>query len=280
MESQKIIQMQKSSWGNRMRRFTGSPMFLKLGKVVAFFVVYSIMEIGFELYELGIDVEFPVGVHTLLGVALSILLVFRTNSTYDRWWEARKWWGALTNTSRSLAQVVSGLAISAEERKHFADLQSGLPYALRDRLREDTPPLENAPVMLVAQMSRFTQKWLNEQVVSPQQWSSLELRLSAFMDVIGACERIRRTPLPLSHRAAIPQALISYLLVLPWGLPNVWVSPLIVGVVTYFMMGLEFIAEDLEEPFGFDSDDLPLTTYADGINSSLDQIYRLAPGAS
>lgn len=186
-------------WGRRIAKFSQFPMFRKLATSVAFFTIYGALECAFEQYYLGYDFAFPAGVHTLLGVALSILMVFRTNATYDRWWEARKLWGTLVNVSRSLALIVVNLPVPENEKRAFAEAQSEFAFAFRDHLRLAEQPARSQPIALMQKMSTLNQKWLQGQFILPHQWSNVEMRLTTFSDVLGACERIRRTPLQIGR---------------------------------------------------------------------------------
>ena len=262
-----------TSWIPRVAKFASYPVFRKLVLGVLSFTAYGAAQYAFVKYHPDLSFEFPPGVHTMMGLTLSILLVFRTNATYDRWWEARRLWGSLTNSSRALGQVVGKLSVPEDEKREFARAQRQLPFDLREHLRAAQPPDIHHPLRLTDKMADLAEKWLQAGHINALQWPALEMRISALLDVIGGCERIRHTPLPLSHRAAIPQVLLAYLLILPWGLPHNPTSILIVAAATYFVLSLELIAEELEEPFGTEPDDLPLSRYSSTIARSLEQLY-------
>jgi len=245
-------------------------MFGRILALVVLFSFYSWLTMRYEVVILGEDLEFPEGVNALLGVSLSVLIVFRNNSSYDRWWEGRKLWGTLVNRSRSLAALVwSAEQFPLEERQRFVLSIKDFAYKLRDHLRGDWPAPDNEPQRLLNGLNLQLNRW-NQAGANPTQLIiGIERNLTDFYDVLGACERIRGTPLPLSHRAIVPQAIFIYLLALPWGLPHCAISITIIALVSYFLLSLEMIAEELEEPFGQDPDDLPLTRLCVTIEKSM-----------
>lgn len=257
-------------WWSRTRRFFRFPIFIRILGGVVFFSLYGWLSMRYEIFILGEDLQFPAGTNTLLGVSLSVLIVFRTNSSYDRWWEGRKLWGTLVNRCRSLAALVwSADQFPVDERQRFVLSIKDFAYKLRDHLRGDWPAPDNEPQRLLNQLNLQLNRWDRADAKPTQLIIGMERNLTDFYDVMGACERIRGTPLPLSHRAVVPQAIFAYLVALPWGLPHGPISILLIAVVSYFLISLEMIAEELEEPFGQDPDDLPLTRLCVTIEKSM-----------
>jgi len=253
-------------------------VFRKTMQGVLLISIYSVGTMAYEVWLLGSDLEFPQGVHTLLGVSLSMLMVFRNNSSYDRWWEGRKLWGTLVNESRSLASAIWHIPTLPEEERHQSlQLISRFAFQLRDHLRGPWPAPDNLPQRTTMKLYASLNDWQQRGLLETQQYLVIERHLSVLFDVLGACERIRGTPLPLSHRAVVPQSMLTYLLALPWGLPNSHLSVLIVAVVSYFLVSLEMIAEELEEPFGQDPDDLPLTRTCLNIEKSIQRFFEPPP---
>jgi len=260
--------MDDSRWWARTRQFLSYPVFRRILGSVVICCVYGWLSMRYEILILGEDMEFPASVNTLLGVSLSVLIVFRNNSSYDRWWEGRRLWGTLVNRSRSLAAVVwSAQNLPEEERRQFVLTIPEFAYKFRDHLRGPWPAPDNLPQRLLNKLNLQLARW--ESQTSTQFFMSVERNLNEFYDIMGACERIRGTPLPLSHRAIVPQAIFMYLLALPWGLPHGPISIMIIGVVSYFLISLEMIAEEIEEPFGQDPDDLPLSRLCVTIEKSV-----------
>lgn len=263
-------------WVKRTAQFFTYPIFRKIAASVAFFSAYAWIEYKVEIPLLGADFEFSQGLHTLLGVSLSMLMVFRNNSSYDRWWEGRKLWGQLVNTCRSLALLCSGQAgLSDEERAFCIERIRRFPFQLRDHLRGPWPAPRNLPVDILGELMNAFSRWDRDGKLSHNVFLRIEHHLTELSNVMGGCERIRSTPLPLSHRAIVPQVVVAYLLALPWGLPDHPTSIFIEAMVAYFLISLEMVAEMVEEPFGDESDDLPLTAISTTIEKSMRQISEM-----
>lgn len=221
------------------------------------------------------DIEVPGAFLTVMGAALSILLVFRNNSSYERWWEARKLIGQLVTQSRALVALVGSWSwLEEEERRQFCDQVPGVMSSLKEHLCQSWPPPGNPPLLRVQQLYLGLGRWKLAAQIEPQLYQMAERYLSGFLEVLGGCERIKSTPLPLSHRTIIPQTLIAYLLVLPVGLPNEWYSIPVCVCVAYLLTSLECIAEEVQDPFGYHENDLPL----DAISARLDQSLQLLRG--
>lgn len=238
------------------------------------------------LHDLTANLVAP-SLQSTLALAVSILLVFRTNTSYDRWWEGRKLWGQLVNDSRTLSIKASTLVrTDVEDKSQFIHLilsfSRALEHHLRDsgRLRnlpgfEHTPEdPSHVPAHLVQLLYERVQRWKLEKRLDNYDALILDRHLANFLDICGGCERIRKTPIALSYLRYVRQALGVYMLMLPWGIVHQmqwWTVPL-VALAGYFIFGLEIIAEHAEDPFGFDEDDLDIEAINAGIERTLRQI--------
>ncbi|MDO8367029.1 MAG: bestrophin family protein [Saprospiraceae bacterium] len=230
--------------------------------------------------------------HTLLGFVLSFLLVFRTNTAYERWWEGRKLWGALTNNSRNLAMKLSAILPADDPNRNF--FRQVIPMyaaALKNHLRSEDTRIElfddlprdvqqkidldkHIPNQIAALMMRQVQDMLGEQKITGEQQLFLNAELQSFTDICGACERIKNTPIPYSYSVFIKKFIMFYVTTLPFGFVfslGYWVIP-IVGFIFYVLVSLELIAEEIEEPFGADENDLPLGKMARGIQVHIHEL--------
>ena len=271
-------------WVTRIRTFTRSQTF-----TILFFLVVLICLYGFgvhyvEEHVLGVEFNFAGSITAFFGATLSLLMVFRTNGAYDRWWEGRKIWGALVNECRNLAVKCRSLSTAPpEEMDEMRDWIIAFPYALMNHLRNEgaTPERQrlgvpssvvHAPGYITRKVFDKLNSWRQKEYIDEFAFLALDKQAKTFLDICGACERIVKTPLPLSHRALIPQFLIIYLLVIPWGMPPHVGSIALVGFLSYFLLGLELVAEGLEQPFDGGDDDLPLEALCEGIKVSVKEI--------
>ncbi|VTR99349.1 bestrophin family protein [Tuwongella immobilis] len=212
--------------------------------------------------------------HTLIGVALGLLIVFRTNSSYDRYWEGRKQWGGIVNASRNLLRGATAYAGNAEG---LTRLVAAYPLALKQHLRgnRDLGELEslipadllakvaaagNPPMVLAVEMSRWIHARVQRQELPVEMARHLEAMVATLLDCQGACERILRTPIPFVYAVHIRQLLTIYLVSLPFSLiPAMgWSALFAVPAIAFGMLGIEEAGVEIEDPFGDDPNDLPI----------------------
>lgn len=230
--------------------------------------------------------------HTLLGFVISFLLVFRTNTAYERWWEGRKLWGSLVNNSRNLAlKLASLLPDDSRHRAYFRKIIPLYAKALKSHLRSeetrielfnDLPPAvleridltKHVPNQVAAALFRHLQELKTEGLLNDHQLLYLNAEVQSLTDICGACERIKNTPIPYSYSIFIKKFILIYVVTLPLGLVfslGYLVIP-IVAFVFYVLASLELIAEEIEEPFGSDENDLPLTRMCQVIEHNIQEI--------
>ncbi len=229
--------------------------------------------------------------HSLLGFAISMLLVFRTNTAYDRWWEGRKLWGALTNNSRNLAlKLDSILSVDDYVTRNF--FRKSIPlYAsmLRDHLRSEktrlaldeidhpelaVDQLRHLPNQVAGLMLKRVQELYRKNVITGDQLITINAELQSFTDICGACERIKNTPIPYSYSVFIKKFIFIYVITLPIGFVfnmGYLVIP-VVAFIFYVLASLELIAEEIEDPFGGDANDVPTEKIAENIRLHVNEI--------
>ncbi len=220
-------------------------------------------------------------------IVLGVLLQFRNRESYDRWWEARRLWGQLVNDSRNLCLKVATLpGLASDDRGELGHLVVGFAVALKNHLRGGKPlqavpgfeadPIAAAhvPLEFATRTMALLRTWRIAGKVTEIDLLLLDPHARGQSDVLGACERIKSTPLPLSYRSLLRHGLVLYLLTSPWMIVDEigwWGIPAI-ALMAYFMLGIELTAEDVEEPFGRDGDDLTLSTYCETIRKSVDAV--------
>lgn len=263
------------------------PMFIAIG-----FYAAAIALLELKVLHLSDVSEWKgiVFVHTLLGFVISLLLVFRTNTAYDRWWEGRRLWGSLVNNSRNLAIKLNAMlpASNTASRDFFRAMIPNYAFALKNHLRNQFKPEEldislggtmpddkkHVPNQIASQLIAHVQDLYRKQQISGEQLITLNTELDSFTDIMGACERIRNTPIPFSYSAFIKKFIFFYVMTLPFGYVftvGFLIVPIVIFVF-YVLASLELIAEEIEDPFGFDANDLPTDTISANIRKHVAEI--------
>ena len=260
------------------------PIAGRLWPVVALASAYSAGAWYVETRYVGRLVDWADEFAAINGLVISVLIGFRTKAAYDRWWEGRILWGKLVNDSRNLCLKAVALAYPDDaDRRALARIAAGFPVALMWTLRgpvtlQDVPGFEkdpaapgHVPAELAKRAVALIAGWRAAGRIDGHAQQLLDPHAAAYMDVAGACERIRNTPLPDSYLTLLRHGIVLGLLLLPWNLAfnlGVWVVP-VFALVVYFLIGVELIAEEVEQPFGFDGDDLPLERYCANIRRNV-----------
>lgn len=277
-----------------VRTLTPALLFLTVFTAVACFVLLYVFELHLQEFRSEIVI------HQLLGIVLGLFLVFRVNTAYDRWWEGRKLWGSMVNNTRNIALKLSAYLpeTDRETREWFARMVSNIPHALKDHLRgrlkireiDFTEPAMEAEVESAAHIPNYISARLYSKVEelrrsgvfsSDQVWL-LDRELKEFSDIIGACERIRNTPIPYSFSMFIKKFIFLYLITLPFGLMTTltYLTIPVVFLVSYILLSVELIAEEIEDPFGKDQNDLPTDSISHKIRDNIREILRLPASPS
>ncbi|MFA6056839.1 MAG: bestrophin family protein [Taibaiella sp.] len=239
--------------------------------------------------------KLDITIFSLLGVVLSILLSFRTNSAYDRWWEGRKKWGELVNNSRNLAIYLhSCLPPENEESRHYLAVRiSNFALALKEHLRMGTQIDEfilvsaeeieqynkkaHIPNFIAYEIVQCIQNAHHAGYLSTADHINIKQHSQELLNISGACERIKKTPIPFSYNVYLKLFITFYAIGLPFALIPVfgyW-SILIVAFVFFAFIGLELMAEEIEDPFGLDCNDLPTGDIAHTIRNNVFEILEV-----
>jgi ion channel-forming bestrophin family protein len=237
------------------------------------------------------DLEFlaiPITAHTLLGAALSFLLVLRTNSSYDRFWEGRKLWGGIVNETRNLARLACvHLAKDAELRNEVIRWTIAYAYSCMHRLRH-TPGLaevesrldkeagaaaaaEHVPLDVSRRITELLRQAQQRGLISDYVMTYIDQNVQLLVDYLGGCERIHRTPLPFAYVVHLRRAIIVYTFTLPFALYKDfgWLTIVVTFLVAYLFYGIEEIGVTIEDPFEGEDNDLPLEQICTTIDRNL-----------
>ena len=209
---------------------------------------------------------------TLLGLSLSIFMSFRNNACYDRWYEARKAWGEVIVHIRSVIRETHVIRESAERKPLLLNL-CGFAHALNARLRKESEadasrqwitPKHAAGVpdysaRILQQVGQQCSDLHQNGELSEWRYMLLANHLTSLTQAQAVCERIKNTPLPFPYTLLLHRTIYLFCILLPFAMaePLGWLTPIFTAIVSYTFFGLDEIGDDLEDPFGFDENDLP-----------------------
>lgn len=281
----------------------GIPLNYIFGKIkyeILAVTVYTLI-INILYYQYGLkNISIPLAIPMVLGTVLSLLLAFRSNQAYDRWWEARTIWGAIVNDSRTLVRQLTsmmGNTNESEETRHFLDQfvkrQIAWNYALGQSLRKKDPlkgldrllsrrelnylaRFDNIPAGLLQMHSRDLKYALQHEWVNPYQQVELDRTLTRLCDSMGKCERIKNTIFPATYSLYTHFAVIFFILLLPFAMIDslgIVEVPLVAAISASFLL-IEKMAINLQDPFENKPTDTPMTTIARRVERDLLQMME------
>ena len=230
-----------------------------------------------------------IAVYSLVGFVISLLLVFRTNTAYDRWWEGRKKWGEFVNDARNLAVKVNMLNLDQADIDFFRRMIPNFMYAAKEHLRDGVKMeelelsadefvllsrKEHVPLALVDLMYSRLAALKKEGRLTEQDFLAIDQNLNAFMNSLGACERILNTPIPFSYSLFLKKFIFIYVTTLPLAFVTTfgYFAALIATFVFYVLVSMEVLAEEIEDPFGTDDNDLPTDQLCDKIKAGVHEV--------
>lgn len=288
----------KRHWFRVALRFQGSVIPAILPRVIlcsGFGCLISLF------HQFGFSVSWPVLSGIVPSVVLGLLLVFRTNTAYERFWEGRKLWGTLVNTVRNLARQIWGAIAEQKPEDRKAKIETmrllvAFAVAVKLHLRGETlnselealmpaeqyeilQKMNHPPLEIAFWIADYLQEQHERNCLNTYQLSAMLKLLDTMVDVLGSCERILKTPIPLAYAIHLKQLLLIYCLSLPFQMVNElsWWTGLVVGLISFAVFGIEEIALEIENPFGYDANDLPLDTICATMQRNMEDLITLAP---
>lgn len=288
-----MIIYDRASWWQTAGRVYGTVLPHTLGRVGALtlfcLLLCFIDDFVLERHAAGLPALDQLG-HTVLGVAISLLIVHRTNSSNSRFWEARSAWGAIINATRNLARQAATHSPPADD---LGRLLAAFPVALKERLRLQAPgnllrpylagrlfdevqSSKNPPARLCKAMSQWIAARLAKGRIDAIVAMEMERQVDTLSDSQGICEKIQRTPLPFIYASFIKQLLLIYLASLPFVLVARmgFAAPLVVAVVSLGMLGIEDAGIEIEDPFVLAPNGLPLESLCETIAGDAAELTR------
>ena len=249
------------------------------------------------LYYFKVPVSQPILGTIIPSIVLGLLLVFRTNTAYERFWEGRRLWGNLVNDARNMAWQIGAMMndIEPEDRARriaVMRLVAAFPVACKLCLRSEPvnseledlmsrsqylqlKTINNPPLQIVSWIADYLQQQYQRgnAVLHYSHVVFLQTTVKSMMDSLGHCERILRTPLPLAYSIHLKQLLLIYCLLLPFQLVKDlgWGTGLFVSLISFTLLGIEEIGLEIENPFGYDTNDLPLDNICNTIKDEIEE---------
>lgn len=298
-----MIPYSSRSWLRLLFSVRGSLSRGVLLRVVAFGAIAGVVVL---LDQLGVRVHLPAGVHETSAAVIALILAFRTNTAYNRFWEGRSLWGAIVNASRNLAQVADCHVVEGtDEPRAFTTWIVVFAWVTRRRLRAETSWPEVARLISPAELealqasghpslfaarrlSGTIARWIRDGALDPQMGAHAERLVSSLVDSLGGCEKIAKTPTPLGHVLLMERFIALYLATLPFMLVTriETLTPFATMLIAYPILLLDALGAALDDPFGHDPSHLPLTRICVTIEKDLlgtspppESIYTSSSGA-
>ncbi len=286
-----MIQYNPKGWFRQVYRFHKSDTIIILWKEL---IIIGLLTWGISWIEIKYFSESEVldnlgVIYSLIGFVLSLLLVFRTNTAYDRWWEGRKKWGSLVNDSRNLALKINSMVDLETDLEFFGRMIPNYAFAMKEHLREgvlveelqlteeekiDISKVDHKPSYVAMKMYERLDDLKKRKEITQEEFLSIDKNLLSFSDIIGACERIKKTPIPFSYSMFLKKFIFIYVVTLPIAFIislGYYTIP-IAMFVFYVLVSIEILAEEIEDPFGKDANDLDTDGISTTIRSNVQEI--------
>ncbi len=275
-------------------------VFGKIRTEIILVSIYSIA-IGLLYHFLHLtDLSVPIAVPTILGTVISLLLAFRSNQAYDRWWEARMLWGAIVNDCRSISRqalaFIDSEAAPLEEmamKERMIKRQIAWAYSVSRHLRGQDPldglnkfisndevhylkKFNNVPNAITDIQGQELRNALKSGYINQFQQVEMDATLTRFSNHQGGCERIKNTVFPATYSVYIHFSVILFVLMLPFGLLEYFGLlgiPLVIAIACSFFL-IEKMAIHLQDPFENRPTDTPTTSICQKIEIDLKQMLR------
>jgi putative membrane protein len=317
-DCKKLLSRVKSSFRGKYHLYTGeqlhwiqvvvrleSTIISRIIPWVIFFGVYGFLVslLHYFGFPVGLEEGNRVVTNTILSfnLGLTLLLVFRTNTAHERFWEGRKLWGALVNTVRNLTQNIYVVVKEQSpedtvEKESILRLVVAFAVAMKLHLRAETVDeqlaslmskvqyvklknVNHAPLQIAFWLRDYLQYQYERNRLNIYQLTALHKSVDDLLDILGGCERILKTPLPLIYAIKLRQLVIIYCLILPLELVIhlTWWTGIVVAFVSFTLLSIEHVGFEIEEPFGHDPNDLPLDAICNTMLRNVEELIALAP---
>ena len=254
-------------------------------------------------YFLKVPVSQPIFGTVIPSIVLGLLLVFRTNTAYERFWEGRKNWGAITINSTNLARqvwvainelepedrekkiavlrLIAAFSVASKVQLRMESVNAELQGLVSESQYSKLKSMNNPPLEIAVWISDYLQQQFARQALNPYQVPTMQNLVNSMVEGLIGCQRIATTPMPLAYAIHLKQLLLLYCLLLPFQMVKdlgFGTGP-IVSLITFTVFGIEAIGLEIENPFGYDANDLPLDNICATIRRNIEDVISLAPGS-
>ncbi len=287
-----MVTYNPKDWWKLILSFNRSDTFRIMMPGILGIAVFTFAIVYLELGLLHVTFKNTTTIHTMVGFVLSMLLVFRTNTAYDRWWEGRRAWGSFVNNSRNLGIKLSVMVKDQIVMERLKILIQNYLFASKEHLRdgvkssqlrdcdkyssEEMAGATHVPNRILQLLLIELDELSSKGSLSHEQLLFINNEIQSFSDNIGICERIRKTPIPYSYSLFLKKMIFVYIASMPFGFAQefgYW-SVIIVPLLFYIFGSIELLAEEIEDPFGLDDNDLPTDQISITIRENLDELMN------
>jgi ion channel-forming bestrophin family protein len=232
---------------------------------------------------------------------LGLLLVFRTNTANDRFWEGRKLWGEINSPIRNISRHIWIMNkhqsdIELADKKEFLELLWLYALLVKNNLRDKTEkPFEShnfehvskdhiskiqgsysQPLATITILQQKLMNYKSSKFIDKNENADAQKMLDNMVSALGGCERISKTPIPIAYSIHLKQLVLVYCLALPFQFVGSlgWFSVIAVMIISFGVMGIDEMGAEIEHPFGGGNYDLPLNTICEGIKHNIDDLMK------
>lgn len=258
---------------------------------IVLIISYAIIASLFDHSSVGVLINIPITISTVIATMISLLLAFRIAQSYDRWWEARKVWGEIVNDSRTLIRQIMLFIPNNEERKSeikiYAERQIIWCYTLSESLRRQKPSnkvqqyltennleANNIPLLLLQKHSENLHFLTEKYTLNSNLQVQLDTTMARLTDAMGKCERIKNTVFPKNYSYLIHCLIYLFVTLLPFGLSEIDIITeiLLTSLIPLMFIAFEKTAIIMQDPFENIPTDIPMTTICNTIENNINQI--------
>ncbi len=285
-----MIKYDPHSWIKLLTHSYSREIYKQLWPAMTVLAIYT-LGLTWAIEYFKIDLYHTMAIHSLLGIVLGLFLVFRTNGAYDRWWEGRKLWGALVNTCRNFAlKMHNALPENKEDKELFWKLYSNFVFAMKEHLRDGVKMEEmeeiderfrqgmekrvHKPNYIVDRIYERLNELYKKGEITGHQLFIIDAEIRELLDILGGCERIKNTPIPYSYNMFLKKFIFLFTVTVPLAIVSIfhyW-TVVVVLFLFYILASTELIAEEIEDPFGTDANDLPTDNLSAKIKDNIKEI--------